>query len=225
MGKRKGRTVIIVFLLLFLPLIFSPIPLSSVSAQANDAELLVKRIEARYGRMRGLAAEFEQVYTAQGGRVRRETGRLFLARPRKMRWEYPGKLFIVNGRDVWFYIPSDREATHAYTGAVSDERFPFLFLLGQANLRRAFSSISIVEDGNASQEARTLRLVPRNNRAGLREVFLTVSMDGRILKVKMLDDAGSLSEISLSNVREDYVAPSEAFQFTPPPGVIVRKQR
>ncbi|HEY0323736.1 MAG TPA: outer membrane lipoprotein carrier protein LolA [Pyrinomonadaceae bacterium] len=224
------RLFVIIVALLSFPLAYFPasrFPFSSsyVVAQTGEVDVLVKRIEARYGRMSGLAAEFEQVYSAPGGRERRESGRLFLARPRRMRWEYAGKLFIVNGRDVWFYIPADREATHADTGAVSDERFPFLFLLGQTNLRRAFRSITIAEDGSAASDTRTLRLVPRNNSGGLREVFLDMTTEGRILKVKMVDGAGAVSEISLRNVRENYVAPPESFKFNPPPGVTVRKQK
>jgi outer membrane lipoprotein carrier protein len=207
-------------------LTFSPAASSSshVAAQTSEAELLVKRIEARYSRMRGLAAEFDQVYSAPGQRSRQESGRLFLARPRRMRWEYPGKLFIVNGRDVWFFVPADREATHADVGAVSDSRFPFLFLLGQTNLRRAFNSISMAEDTSAAPDARTLSLAPRNNAGGLRELFLTTTTDGSILKVKMVEAGGATSEITLRNVRENYVAPPDAFQFTPPPGVTVRKR-
>lgn len=175
--------------------------------------------------MRGLAAEFEQVHSGPDGRTRRESGRLFLARPRKMRWEYPGKLFIVNGRNVWFYVVADREATHADAGAVSDSRFPFLFLLGQTNLKRAFRSIEIVDGSAASTDTRTLRLVPRGGAGDLRELILDVTMDGRILRVKMTDASGARSEISLHNVRENYVAPTEAFQFNPPPGVSVRRQK
>jgi outer membrane lipoprotein carrier protein len=226
-GSRDGVRIIIKAVLLSL-LLFPLYPLHTsppgAAAQTAEVDVLVKRIEARYGRMRGLAAEFEQTYSAPGVRLRRESGRLFLARPRRMRWEYPGKLFIVNGRDVWFYVPADREATHADTGSVSDERFPFLFLLGQTNLRRSFKSITVVEADN-SQPARTLRLIPRSSAAGLRELFLEVSADGRILKVRLVDEGGALSEISLLNVREDYLAPPDAFQFTPPPGVTVRRQK
>jgi outer membrane lipoprotein carrier protein len=234
MVKERGAANPILLLLLFFPLMLLPLrpfPASlsdtAVAAgQTGEADILIQRIEARYGRMRGLAAEFEQVYTGSGGRVRRESGRLFLARPRRMRWEYPGKLFIVNGRDVWFFVTADREATHADTGAVSDSRFPFLFLLGQTNLKRAFRSFTIAEGGgNAYADARTLRLVPRNDAGDLRELFLDVTTDGRILKVKMVDASGALSEISLRNVRENYVAPPDAFKFTPPPGVTIRKQR
>jgi outer membrane lipoprotein carrier protein len=189
----------------------------------------MEQIEGRYGRMRGLAAEFEQRYSATGmGRERRERGRLVLQRPRRMRWEYdpkPGKLFIVNGRDVWLYIPADREATRADTGNVSDARFPFLFLLGQTNLRREFRSITFAAGANAEGETRTLRLVPRSGSSGLREILLEAYADGRILKVTMVEGNGSISEVTLSNVRENFIAPPEAFEFRPPPGVTIRRQQ
>ena len=193
----------------------------------SELELLVRRIESRYGRMRGLAAEFEQTYSAPGARTRRERGRLFLQRPRRMRWEYdpkPGKLFIVNGGDVWFYVPADREAVHAKTNAVSDARFPFLFLLGQTNLRRDFRSVELVAQTGAS-DVRVLRLAPRSNAYGLREILLEVYTDGRISKVKLLDEAGATSEVALTNVRENFIAPADAFTFSPPPGVTVRRQK
>lgn len=193
----------------------------------SELDNLVKRIEARYGRMRGLAADFEQTYSGQGVSTRRERGKLFLQRPRRMRWEYtpaPGKLFIVNGREVWFYVPVDREATRADMGSISDARFPFLFLLGTTNLRRLFRSISMVETSGAQQQsdARTLRLVPREQVSGLRELFLEVFNDGRISRIRILDETGAVSEVALTNVHENFVAPAEAFIFRPPPGVTVR---
>jgi outer membrane lipoprotein carrier protein len=213
-----------------LPCAFDNSSLRAANSHATQSEVdnLVKRIEARYGRMRGLAADFEQTYSGQGVSTRRERGRLFLQRPRRMRWEYtpaPGKLFIVNGREVWFYVPVDREATRADAGSVSDARFPFLFLLGTTNLRRLFRSISMVEASGAQQQeadARTLRLVPRERVSGLRELFLEVFGDGRISRIRILDEAGAVSEVTLTNVLENYIAPAEAFVFRPPPGVTVR---
>jgi chaperone LolA len=204
--------------------------LSSLSASsADDLSLLISRIESRYGNMRGLAAEFEQRYSGPGVRERRERGRVFLQRPRKMRWEYepkPGKLFIVNQREVWLYSPADREATRADAAKVSDERFPFLFLLGQKNLRREFREITFAAlDAGASGGIRTLRLVPKRSDMGVREIYLEVTTDGQISKVRQVDEAGAISEVSLMNVRENYLAPAEAFEFRPPPGVNVRRQK
>jgi outer membrane lipoprotein carrier protein len=197
-------------------------------ALETDVAELVQRIESRYGRMRGLAADFEQVYRGPGAaRERRERGRLFLQRPRRMRWEYdpkPGKLFIVNGREVWFYSPADREATHALTDSVNDARFPFLFLLGQTNLRREFRSITFSDQQGAGDNARTLRLIPARNINGLREIYLTVLPDGQIIKLALLDEAGATSEVSLNNVNENFIAPPTAFEFHPPSGVNLRRQ-
>jgi outer membrane lipoprotein carrier protein len=201
---------------------------SRVALEADVAQL-VQRIEARYGRMRGLAADFEQVYRGPGARERRERGRLFLQRPRRMRWEYdpkPGKLFIVNGREVWFYSPADREATHAETSSVNDARFPFLFLLGQTNLRRDFRSITFADQQGAGEaRARVLRLIPAANVGGLREIYLTVIPDGQITKLNLVDETGATSEVSLTNASENFIAPASAFDFHPPPGVTVRRQR
>jgi outer membrane lipoprotein carrier protein len=219
------RVVLLILISFFIP---HPSSLMPLSAQRSELDGLIKNIEARYGRMRGLAAEFEQKYSAPGlQRERRERGRLVLQRPRRMRWEYdpkPGKLFIVNGRDVWLYIPADREATHADLNSVSDARFPFLFLLGQTNLRSEFRSLTLMES-SLQTETRTLRLVPRSAASGVREIFLEVFSDGRIMKATLVDNAGATSEVTLSNVRENFIAPADAFEFRPPPGVTVRRQK
>jgi outer membrane lipoprotein carrier protein len=207
--------------------IFCLVPVLA-NAQQGELDGLIEKIEARYGRMRGLAAEFEQTYRAPGQRERRERGRLVLQRPRRMRWEYdpkPGKLFIVNGRDVWFYSPADREATRADLSRVSDARFPFLFLLGQTNLRREFRSVTLLGQGGSQSGTSVLRLVPRGNASGLREILLEVHGDGSVLRVTLADSAGATSEVALSNVRENFLAPMDAFEFRPPPGVTVRRQK
>ena len=126
-------------------LVVLPFPRLAVSMTDPEIDRLISQIEARYGKMRGLAADFEQTYSGPGVREKREHGRVFLKRPGLMRWEYepkPGKLFIVNDREVWFYSPADREATQANTTKISDTRLPFLFLLGQKNLRRQFREIA-----------------------------------------------------------------------------------
>jgi outer membrane lipoprotein carrier protein len=190
---------------------------------------LIARIEERYGKMRGLAADFEQRYSRAGERERRERGRLFLQRPRRMRWEYepkPGKLFIVNDRDVWFYSPQDREAMRADAAKINDARFPFLFLLGQKNLRAEFREIAFApQDAGSQSGTRTLRLVPKRKDTGIRELYLEVTADGQISKVTQVDEANALSEFSLTNVHENYLAPAEAFEFKPPAGVNVRRQK
>ena len=228
MKKGKGRIQSVArfgFCLLLLTLFPPPLFSSSPLLPANDLDTLVARIEARYGNMRGLAADFEQSYSGAGVKERRERGRLFLQRPRRMRWEYepkPGKLFIVNDREAWFYSPADREATRADAAKLSDARVPFLFLLGQKNLRREFRDIAFAaQDAGAGSGTRILRLVPKRKGTGIRELYLEATTDGQIVRIKQIDDADAVSEFSLTNVHENYIAPAEAFDFKPPTGVNV----
>ncbi|MBD0325193.1 MAG: outer membrane lipoprotein carrier protein LolA, partial [Pyrinomonadaceae bacterium] len=46
-----------------------------------------------------------------------------------------------------------------------------------------------------------------------------------ISKVRLIDEAGASSEVTLTNVRENFIAPADAFEFRPPPGVTVRRQK
>lgn len=226
-SRVKGESSIAVRLLvLFLLSTFSSLLiLPSAFAGRSEVDLLLQKIESRYTRMRGLAADFEQVYSAPGVRgTRRERGTLTLRRPRLMRWEYEsGKLFIVNNREVWFYVPADSEATRAQAGEVDDARFPFLFLLSDTNLRRISRSITLAASDQQS-DTRELRIIPREAGA-VREVLLDVYVDGRVSRVRTTDEGGAVSEISLTNVRENFVAPLTAFQFQPPAGVTIRVMR
>src|SRR5215471_14820578 len=72
---------------------------------APDADLgaLIDGLQNKYSRIRGIAADFIQVYQGNDGRRIRETGRLLLKRPGKARWEYTEpehKLFISDGSNV-----------------------------------------------------------------------------------------------------------------------------
>lgn len=193
--------------------------------RSADADVILRRIESRYGRLRGLAAEFEQTYFVNGMPARRETGKLFLQRPGRMRWEYDSnKLFIVNQRDVWLYIPSDRQATHSDIRSISDSRFPFLFLLGRTNMRSSFSLVELISTDNEAPGTLTVRLIPRRRDAGLRELFLTCDNEGRVSRVRMVEESGATSEVLLRNTQENAGFTESAFDFQPPPGVKVLRQ-
>jgi outer membrane lipoprotein carrier protein len=194
--------------------------------RSSDADAILRKVESRYGRLRSLAVEFEQTYSVNGMPARREKGRLFLQRPGRMRWEYDSnKLFVVNQRDVWLYIPADRQATHSDTRSISDSRFPFLFLLGRTNIRSSFSSVELLPTENGSSGIQTLRLIPRRRDAGLRELLLSCDNEGRISSVRMVEESGATSEVLLRNTQENAGIAESAFDFQPPPGVTVLRQK
>src|SRR5260370_7684160 len=83
---------------------------------SNEAQTLVRKIESRYKSAQTLGATFLERYSEGRGTGEVESGHVFFSRPGRMRWEYEApekKLFLSDGRVVWFYVPSHRTVTRA----------------------------------------------------------------------------------------------------------------
>jgi len=108
---------------------------------------IIHRLEARYHGAETLQAEFLERYSEGRRSVHIESGRVFFRRPGQMRWEYEvpeKKLFIADGKFVWFYVPSDRTVTRARTKESGDWRTPLGLLTGKAKLSRLCQGIELV---------------------------------------------------------------------------------
>jgi outer membrane lipoprotein carrier protein len=197
------------------------------SYQAGELNALIDGIQAKYSRMRGLEAEFVQIYYGRDGRTIRETGRLLLKRPGKARWEYTSperKLFVSDGKNIYFYVAGDRLATRAPIKASVDPQIPFLFLLGRANIRQEFSRIELTSSEQpVTAGNRVLRLFPRRAPDEFKQLLVEVSPETfEVRRLVIFERSGARMDFLLSGVRENYVAPDTEFQFTPPPGVTVK---
>src|SRR5215216_2972741 len=103
-------------------------------SQAPDLNTIIDGLQRKYSRMRGLDAEFVQIFQGANGQTARETGRLLLKRPGKARWEYTSperKLFVSDGKNIYFYVEGERQATETTIKESVDPQIPFLFLLGR----------------------------------------------------------------------------------------------
>src|ERR1700680_347677 len=84
-------------------------------------------LEQHYHNARTLRAVFLQRYSEGPRAARVESGTVFFRRPGQMRWEYDSpeqKLFLVDGKTVWFYVPYDHTVTRAPVKESSDWRTP-----------------------------------------------------------------------------------------------------
>ena len=193
-----------------------------------DLNALIDGLQRKYSRMQGISADFTQVYHGPDGRVLKESGRVLLKRPRKARWDYSvpeKKVFLSDGKLIYFYVYGEKEATRTTIKESADPQIPFLFLLGQGNIRRDFSRIEVVPDVQAAAPGDiVVKLIPRRAPEDFRE--LLAEADPKSFEVRRLvifGRNGSRMDFLLTSVRENYVAPDTEFTFTPPPGVIVRK--
>src|SRR4051812_47025452 len=91
-------------------LVLAGLPLSRAETTLPAINALLKNIEAPYNRSQSLKLDFSETYTGTKAPVQRDSGVLYLRKPGRMRWEYSspaGKLFISDGKDVFFYSPGD----------------------------------------------------------------------------------------------------------------------
>ena len=205
-------------------LIFGLSILGPTTHAQNDLTQLIDSLQGKYQRLTSLAADFTQTYSAPGQQSRRETGRLVLKKPGKMRWDYDSpeqKLYVSDGKTIFEYVPAERTATRTKVREANDLRAPFMFLLGRGDLRRDFRRIETVKEAPARAGNLILRLAPKRE-SGFRELLLEVEPRSlRIDRLTFVDDDGGRSDFIFSNIKENVAVSDAQFTFRPPAGVQV----
>jgi len=209
-------------LTLMLALLFFNAP--AFGAQ-SELEQLINALQAKYNKLSSLAADFTQVYTAPGQRAKRESGRLLLKKPGRMRWDYTSpetKLFVSDGRWLYEYVPAEKYATRSSVKEAGDLRAPFAFLLGRGNLRRDFKRIEFAVESPIKAGAKVLRMVPKRAQ-DFKELLVEIEPDSlQISRLSIIESNGARSDFIFSNVRENVPASAAQFTFKAPAGVEVR---
>ncbi len=205
------------------------IPAESSQRPANaaipaSAEAFAATIDHHYNALHSLSANFIQQYDGMGMH-RTERGTLLLRRAGKlspgagqMRWTYSepaGKLFILDGRNAYFYTPGQTEIPRVPAKKLDDLRSPLAFLLGHAELARQLSGLALTGSGNG---AWTLTGVPGGMEKRIASLAITARADGTITGMRVEETDGALNSFSLSGEQPDAKVPPGAFAFTPPAG-------
>jgi len=196
------------------------------NAIAQDVRAIAQAVDEHYNHLRTLKAEFTEIYEGSGIE-RTETGTLWLEKgglkkPGKMRWEYRSprvKLFVSDGKDVWFYVPDDRQARRTDARKLDDLRSPLAFLLGKRKLEKELQGLSLAPDvAPITPGDVVLRGVPVALAGRVSEILLEVTPEHRIVRIVMNDVDGSVTEYRFTDEKENEPVPAGEFQFTPPPG-------
>jgi outer membrane lipoprotein carrier protein len=156
---------------------------------ADAAQTLARKIESRYKSAQTLGATFLERYSEGRQTAEVESGHVFFSRPGRMRWEYEApekKLFLSDGKFVWFYVPSDRTVTRARVKSSTDWRTPLALLTGKANLSRLCGRIEILPHNiHGPPEHAVLRCIPRGegHPGGAKGLSAGESPEGDFLEV------------------------------------------
>jgi outer membrane lipoprotein carrier protein len=199
----------------------------------RSARDVAHAIETRYHNAKTLEAQFFERYTDGNGGVLAESGTVYFSRPSRMRWEYKSpedKLFLVDGTNVWFYVPADKTASRAQVKESSDWRTPLALLTGKVDFGRLCKSIDIVDPAKAQNaedkpfapENTVLRCVPQNGAEDqVREVLLESDPSAHLVRVVIRQPGNLETEFRFGNWQENIAISELKFHFDPPPGVAI----
>jgi outer membrane lipoprotein carrier protein len=204
-----------------------------------DARAVAHAFEARYRHASTLKAAFYERYSDGKGSGEAESGTVYFSRPGRMRWEYESpetKLFIVDGKSVWFYIPDDHTASRTKLKESSDWRTPIALLAGKADLAKICKNVEMVglvntdapdvapqARGGTRNEASVLRCTPRRSSDQMGEpitgVLLTINPEGYLVRVVIQQPGDLTTEFRFGKWQENIQIAESKFHFEPPPGV------
>src|SRR5437868_12808838 len=195
-----------------------------LQAPAPSLDNLVTGVERSFATMKDFSADFVQIFQDPLNQKRQESGHLYLMRPRMMRWEYKSpeeKLFVSDGKTVYFYVPADRQVTKEPVKQSFDDRIPLMFLLGQSNLRNEFTRFELLNTNPFFEGTRVVRMYPKR-KTDFEEILMEVDpTDYLIRRLVLAHMDGSRSEFIFSDIRTNTGLRASMFDFKLPPGVEV----
>lgn len=219
----------------FVALASAALPLLSASnsaaqAKVDPAKSLAHLLEEHYRVPRTLQAVFLERYSESQKEARVESGTVYFRRPGQMRWEYDSpekKLFLVDGKTTWFYVPYDHTVTKAPVKESSDWRTPLALLTEKADLARLCGRIDLVSDPGIPAEHAVLRCVPKQPKGQpdapeYTEVLLEMdSSSGELARIQIRQPGGIELEYRFGNWRTDVPLDPGLFRFEVPKGVAI----
>ncbi|HET6610669.1 MAG TPA: outer membrane lipoprotein carrier protein LolA [Kofleriaceae bacterium] len=160
----------------------------SVAPAQAVADRVIARVQAFYDDTAHLTAKFRQTYTnATFGRNSVSSGRVWLKKPGKMRWDYINthgkvdKSFISDGKTLWAVEHDNKQA---YIKNLNDEALPVAvtFLTGTGQLGREFKVALDKSKTYGAAGDYVLELTPKKRTAQYKTLWLVV--DPKSYRVK-----------------------------------------
>lgn len=210
-----------------------------------SAKSLTRLLEEHYHQPRTLQAVFLERYSQGQRQVRLESGTVYFRRPGQMRWEYESpekKLFLVDGKTTWFYVPYDHTVTKAPVKESSDWRTPLVLLTGKADLSRLCRQIDVISQSGIPRGHEVLRCLPKEGKEARRasgpdaaqseqgfvgqsdymEVLLEVDAStGELARIDIRQPGDIELEYRFGDWQADVPLAADLFRFQIPAGVAI----
>jgi outer membrane lipoprotein carrier protein len=185
-------------------------------------DAILEKIEKRYIGS-GFSAEFKQQSTITAMEITDDaSGKLFVKRPGKMRWEYvlpEAQIIISDSNDLWIHRPADNQVMIGKAPSFFADGKGATFLSDVKNLRKEFI---ITFEGSDKKGNPVAKLVPKKKSTQLTEIHLTISSEtDTIDQIVTKNEYGDETRIQISKYRFKQELAEELFIFEIPGGADV----
>jgi outer membrane lipoprotein carrier protein len=142
-----------------------------------------------------------------------------------MRWRYTNpeeKLFVSDGRQIYSYVPADRQVVVSPMPAEDRATTAALFLTGKGDLARDFTAKSAPLPAGAPAGSVAILLIPRQEQREYNTLTLVVDPEGYSIRMLSAEDRqGGRSAFTFANVKENTGLADKVFEFSIPRGADV----
>ncbi len=181
---------------------------------------LDQQLKSYLSQIKKLQTDFKQIsYDRQGRPAETSTGKFYLSRPGRFRWDYQKPYIqeiVAKDNQVWFY-DADLEQVTIKNLDDSLGATPALLLTGDIDVDKTFQQLDIGIEG----DIHWLKLTPRDENSGFKYVLMGMKI-GQLAAMELNDNFGQLTRIYFENtkINPDDIN-DEIFTFIIPEGVDV----
>ena len=196
------------------------------AVRAQELDHVVAGLEATYGKINDLRAEFTQVaYNKSLGQDIKAQGVVYLKKGGKMRWDYKSpspQQIVSDGTALWVYTPelnqvNKGDAPKALAGPAGS------FLAGLGRVRDEFAVRFLNPANKLDAVGRpVLDLTPKHPTPLLTRLVLSIDPKDHIVRQAVLyDQFENTVTMTFTKVAINAGAADSLFVFTPPAGAVV----
>lgn len=219
-------------------------PVSGSAKGDSELKTVVSTIEGGYRQLKDLQADFSQKTTVAAlKRDEKGSGEILMKRPAgtaaMFRFDYkkPKQQIVSDGKQVWFYIPENKQVMVSDLKAMLAQGGVALnYLTGLGTVSRDFT-ISFSGKGRDSKGNWLIDLIPKQSGQAFAKLQLTISSSAvdrylksgeaedpfPIISSVVFDQMGNRTAIDYSKIKVNQGLSSERFSFKIPKGVEVIK--
>lgn len=188
---------------------------------------LIHELQQTYDSIHTIRANFEQTYRSIRFDPKTSEGKVILAKPGKMRWEYKkpkGRVLVADGTKITLYDPEDGQALISPQPKEGGLPLGLSFLIGGARLEDSFVCKFFLDSKMKNEEETSLQCKPKEPDPNFKEMYFTLQRKKEKLLVvatRIIDALDGENEIRFSKLDVNLKISPRRFDFSPPEDVPV----